>query len=325
MSESVNPTRKNGLSSPHTPAQISTWIFLPVLVVEFFLVVFPLLPLWAAILCTILFCGLAGISVGYACMAMKIDPSDPRLLDNQQRNSTSQGDNANGSHRPRWNPQDPTKQCWICDVQVGVKSMHCKFCNKCVDHFDHHCMWLNTCVGKANYKHFFRTLVFINLMLLVQTAVQIALVIDIFLGEGKTKGRAEAWFEVGTHIPVVVIMGIFIFFDVASLSLIGQLLVFHLKLQKEGLSTYEYIVRDNQKRRERTKKMNELTHRRKAEINRAKEEGNTCLVVRLENGGRIREKFGISCCDPLSLDATDPKSKTTNENESNANTDGDDV
>lgn len=253
MSESVNTIRKNGLSPPHTPAQVSTWIFLPVLVVEFLLVLFPILPRLAAILCTILFCGLAGTAIGYAYKTMKIDPSDPRLLDTAQHNN--QDDNSNGSHRRRWDPQDPTKQCWICDVQVGVKSMHCKFCNKCVDHFDHHCMWLNTCVGKANYKYFFRTLVSINFMLLVQTVVQIALVLDIFIGNGNTKDKATNWFTVGTHVPVVAIMGVFIFFDVASLSLIGQLLIFHLKLQKEGISTYEFIVRDNQKRRERTKKI----------------------------------------------------------------------
>ena len=120
-------------------------------------------------------------------------------------------------------------------------------------------------------------------------------------------------------------MGVFIFLDVAALSLIGQLLVFHLKLQKEGISTYEYIVRDNQKRRERTKKLNDLKHRRKREITRAKEEGNRCLVVRLEKGGILREKFGISCCDPLSLDDKGPKNKTNNENASNGHTDGDEV
>lgn len=35
---------------------------------------------------------------------------------------------------------DAMKQCWICDVPVAEHSMHCKFCNKCVDHFDHHCI-----------------------------------------------------------------------------------------------------------------------------------------------------------------------------------------
>mmetsp|Transcript_402 Transcript_402/g.922 ORF Transcript_402/g.922 Transcript_402/m.922 type:complete len:314 (-) Transcript_402:270-1211(-) len=313
MSGSITPTRKNGLSPPHTPAQISTWIFLPILVVEFLLVVFPVLPRLIAILCTILFLGLAGAAVGCAYMTMKIDPSDPRLLNSREHNN--EDENSNGSQRPRWDPQDPTKQCWICDVQVGVKSMHCKFCNKCVDHFDHHCMWLNTCVGKANYRYFFRTLVCVKLMLLVQTVVQIGLILDIFLGKGSSKENAKNWFTVETHLPVVIIMGIFIFLDIASLSLIGQLLVFHLKLQKEGLSTYEYIVRDNQKRREQTQKMNELQQRRKAEISKAKDEGNGCLVVRLEKGGILREKFGISCCDPLSPDGI----------ESNGHTEGHDV
>ena len=124
MADSIRTPRKNGLSPPYTPAQVSTWIFLPTLVLEFLLVVAPLIPLVPSIICTIVFCGLAGAAAGYAFMAMKIDPSDPRLMNIEQNN----------------NPEDPTKQCWICDVQVGVKSMHCKFCNKCVDHFDHHCM-----------------------------------------------------------------------------------------------------------------------------------------------------------------------------------------
>lgn len=139
MSDSIRLTRKNGFSPPYTPAQISTWIFLPTLVVEYLLVVSPLLPLAASIPCSILFCSLAGFSVGYAYKAMKTDPSDPRLVHHRQQNNECQNSES-GVSRSNWDPQDPTKQCWICDIQVGVKSMHCKFCNKCVDHFDHHCM-----------------------------------------------------------------------------------------------------------------------------------------------------------------------------------------
>ena len=145
-------------------------------------------------------------------------------------------------------------------------------------------------------------MVYINLMLLVQSAVQIAIIADIYLGDGSSKQRAEDWFSVGTTIPVVAIMGVFLFFNIASLSLIGQLLVFHLKLQKEGISTYEFILRDNQKRRERTKKLTDLKHRRETQVAKAKQEGKSFLALRLEKGGLLREKLGISWCDPLSLD-----------------------
>ena len=138
MSDSVRPRRVNGLSSPLTAAQVSTWVFLPILVVEFLVFVSPMLPLAASIPCTLVFCGLAGAATYFGYMAMKIDPADPRLF-------TEGGNGANGnsnghSRNHPWDPDAPTKQCWICDVQVGEKSMHCKFCNKCVDHFDHHCM-----------------------------------------------------------------------------------------------------------------------------------------------------------------------------------------
>jgi palmitoyltransferase len=140
MSDSIRPTRKNGLSPPYTPAQLSTWVFLPTLVVEYLLVVSPLLPLAVSIPCSVVFCSMAGFSVGYAYKAMKTDPSDPRLVHHREQNNNNQCETVESGRNTNWDPQDPTKQCWLCDIQVGVKSMHCKFCNKCVDHFDHHCM-----------------------------------------------------------------------------------------------------------------------------------------------------------------------------------------
>ena len=127
----VRPRRTNGLARPYTPAQLSTWVFLPTLVLEFLFFVSPLLPLAASIPCTLLFCFFAFASAYYGYMAMKVDPKDPRV--------PGEATTTTASCIPV-DPQEPTKQCWLCDVQVGEKSMHCKFCNKCVDHFDHHCM-----------------------------------------------------------------------------------------------------------------------------------------------------------------------------------------
>lgn len=141
----TRPRRVNGLQPPYTATQLSTWIILPVLVLQFLFFVSPILPLSASIVCTIIFCGIAGAGTYFGYMAMKIDPSDPRLLlhGSSANSGTNTGQSSsshpNHEHRPV-DPNEPTKQCWICDIQVGEKSMHCKFCNKCVDHFDHHCM-----------------------------------------------------------------------------------------------------------------------------------------------------------------------------------------
>ena len=129
MSDPDRPRRVNGLSSPYTMPQLSTWVFLPALMIEFLLFASPLLPLAASIPCSVVFCLLALSSAYYGYLAMKTDPSDPRLFSSET-----------GEQQCTWDPNEPTKQCWLCDVQVGEKSMHCKFCNKCVDQFDHHCM-----------------------------------------------------------------------------------------------------------------------------------------------------------------------------------------
>jgi hypothetical protein len=157
-------------------------------------------------------------------------------------------------------------------------------------------------VGKANYHYFFRTMIAIAIMLVIQAVIQIYLILDIYLGNGATKQRSQEWFQANATIAVVVVMGVFLFFNLGALSLIGQLLLFHLKLQREGLSTYQFIVRDNQRRREQTRKESDLKLRRQMAIAHAKNEGNGFQVFRLEKGGMMRESCGLACCDPLQLD-----------------------
>lgn len=103
-------------------------------------------------------------------------------------------------------------------------------------------------------------------MLFINSAIQIAILIAIYRGDGEIKLNSEKWFNADATTAIVVVTSIFLAVDIGALLLIGQLLVFHIRLQKEELTTYAFIVRENQRRRERVKFENELTARRQHEI-----------------------------------------------------------
>ena len=150
------PRRKNGVTPPFTSAQMSTWFALPSLVIEFLVVVSPILPVAVSIPCTIVFFITACSSAVNGLRAMTIDPADPRLPTQEERENGEGGDGneegnghqqncSNNGGTRSWDHNEPTKHCWICRHDVSEKSMHCKFCNKCVHTFDHHCMC--KCIG----------------------------------------------------------------------------------------------------------------------------------------------------------------------------------
>jgi hypothetical protein len=166
---------------------------------------------------------------------------------------------------------------------------------------------LNTCIGKANYLYFFRTMICIALLLTVHSCVQLALILDIYLGNGNSRQRSEEWFNVNSPtatIIVVAMMGFFLVFDIGALTLIGQLVMFHLRLQKQGLTTYAFIVQDNRRRRTEAEQQEQLKRRRNAAIAKAEQDGNWWLETKLRHGGFFREACGLACCDPLSLSPT---------------------
>jgi DHHC palmitoyltransferase len=141
-----NPRRKNGFSTPYTGAQLSTWVALPTLIVEFLVVVAPLLPLAASIPCTVVFGLTASLAAYYAYLAQKIDPLDDYLAKHleKQKNGEDEPVTANngfgGALGNVGDEVEPLNYCWICETQVAEHAMHCKFCNKCVGNFDHHCL-----------------------------------------------------------------------------------------------------------------------------------------------------------------------------------------
>jgi hypothetical protein len=139
-------------------------------------------------------------------------------------------------------------------------------------------------------------MLFIFAMELSHFVIQLVLLIDIFT-QGPTKDRANDWF--GEEAIEAIYIG-FLLFNAISILLIGQLLWFHVGLQKEGLTTYQFIVRDHQRKRDKSKVEAEILHSRMVETQKAKQQGQNWHAFRLQMGDHCRQ-IGCSACDPLDV------------------------
>lgn len=305
------PRRRNGLSAPYSLPQIMSWLFLAATAVQYGLFVIPLMSFIPTVVLAVFFYFLIALVMYFGMRAIAIDSMDKYLKKSlcEHRNGAIKKESEfinqiyafyNGTADSIKNESLPvgeeTKQCWICDIQVAEHSMHCKYCNKCVSHFDHHCLWLNTCIGEKNYHDFYNVMWAISAMQIVHLGISVGLVVDIFL-EGTSNELAQSWFGVPAEATVLIV---FCVFDICSLILLAQLIFFHIQLQREHLTTYQYIVRDSQERREKSKLVFDLQQQRVAELRRARQDGNRWYAFRLRCGGECRQQ-GCGICDPLEM------------------------
>jgi len=285
--------RHNGLEKPYNWMQVSTWIILPTLLLQFFFFASPLLPLAASIPCSIavFFFGALAAYKGYAtCIT---DPADDHVICHLNRQNEK-------TFVDEEKAEEEVKYCFACETNVHSHSMHCKFCDKCVARFDHHCQWLNTCIGEKNYQYFFETVVSTCLLVFAHWACLTGIIVAYFIGwdNGEISGteqRAKDWF--GANQPNVVIgfnLG-FWAFDTIAEALILQLLFFHLSLRKKGMTTYQFIVKDNEKKRMESRKQMDTKRRRADHMKREIEEGNIFGRMALTVGGWK----GCGCIDPI--------------------------
>lgn len=285
--------RTNGFQTPFNGMQIATWVLLPVLVVQFLMCVTPVLPKVFSIPLTISYVLVAIAATYYGYITTKTDSIDyllhQHLYGSPSPNAPNPVDNDSNEIVHEENPSsDATKYCWVCQTNVHQESMHCKYCDKCVETFDHHCMWLNTCVGAANYQSFFKTVVCTFFFTLVHVA-SLTLYVALYFTDNVTVRRlSRKWFSAEQPIVILGINIGFLIWTTSIAFMVLQLLVFHLGLRREKITTYQYIMRDSQRKRDKMILGQKVRQRRVEELEKA---GNSMEALLLKMGG-------TACCTP---------------------------
>jgi palmitoyltransferase ZDHHC1/11 len=322
---SSTPKRHNGFSAPRSKMQVATWFIIPSMILHFLVFVTPILPLYASVVCTIVFLFLCIVCSLMGFLTTIIDPIDPRLSYENTPKDLMAGtfgrcltqipgcrippmNYVAGESVPKTDCEEvnsnqvtaiKTKYCWVCEHDVADDSMHCRYCNKCVSHFDHHCQWLNTCIGERNYLFFYKTLWSISILLCTHASITLAVCIDILIN-GTSRQRAMEWFSANLWEVVLAFNVLSLVFDIICSILILQLLFFHMKLRAKKLTTYKFILQDNEIKRSQRKKQEARKIKRVTAITTAKQNGEQCLRIRLLCGSWAGHLH--PCLDPLSPD-----------------------
>ncbi|KAJ7311963.1 hypothetical protein JRQ81_006286 [Phrynocephalus forsythii] len=253
--------RKNGWSWPPHPFQFVAWLLYLIYALIGFGVLVPLLPAhW--------------IPAGYICpgvfflyhlvvhlTAVSTDPADDSVRQKNYQGPLTTFSRSQHAHVIE------NCHCHICNVEVSSKSKHCGTCNKCVCGFDHHCMWLNNCVGERNYWLFLNSVISAILGILLILLIAFYVFVEFFLNPMKLrtdqhfeglKNQTDLWFVFLPAAPVetqasaiLALAGILILLGLLTLFLLGHLLIFHIYLMWNKMTTYEYIVQQRPRQEEK--------------------------------------------------------------------------
>lgn len=229
--------RTNGFQRPMHVLQLSSWVVVGLDVLLFAIIGIPLIEADALKgIISVCFGTSVIILVFAAFQATRCDPADPHIRRQEHGVEVNKEED------------ESLPYCVQCDSPVFARSKHCRVCNKCVREFDHHCMWVNNCVGAQNYRAFATCIVAVAVMTANILGISAYLLIDYFVNEE---------FEIRWHRHILfgdvtkeVALVPFFFLVVVNLPffvLDMQLVILHMFLTWQGVTTFEYIMNKNNK------------------------------------------------------------------------------
>lgn len=222
--------RLHGFQRPFHPLQVVSWVVFGSDVVVFVVFCMPIVDTVAAQVCLSICFAVSVVVLVYAtAKATACDPADAHV----------------DTDESEFKDEDARSMpfCRMCNVSVYSRSKHCRACNKCVHVFDHHCTWLNNCIGAANYHWFFMTVSAVAVMIGIVLFTSLYIFVDYFVNEGfDERVQAVAIFQ---DVPMEFFLGLLIFMLCINSPLFLldlQLVLLHLFLASQDLTTYEYIM-----------------------------------------------------------------------------------
>ncbi|KAI8973479.1 zf-DHHC-domain-containing protein, partial [Mycotypha africana] len=124
------------------------------------------------------------------------------------------------THTPRF--------CRTCKNFKPPRSHHCSRCGRCVLKMDHHCPWVNNCIGFANYGHFIRLLIYINI-----SAVYIFTLLACRLAQLTRSSQFQL------DITEIVFMSINLMITASAILGVGALSCYHIFYISTNTTTIE--------------------------------------------------------------------------------------
>lgn len=118
---------------------------------------------------------------------------DTEILDNEREEHSVNvvTDNNNNSTKfKEAKRKDESRRyfCSVCNISkaYGSKTLHCHYCDICIDEFDHHCPFTGKCIGKYNIYPFWAFII-LSLSYLIYLIVVIGLLFIKFVEEHNKK------------------------------------------------------------------------------------------------------------------------------------------